>query len=310
MSRAFAWPTQSCMTDISAPIVWVTGSTGQVGRAIMATAPATVRCVPLARPEFDLSTPDWVEALARRAPPNLILHAGAWTAVDRAESEPELAMATNVGGTTALAACAAACGARMILVSTDYVFSGDSSTPWKPDAAAAPRSVYGTSKWLAEQSMAALDPARACIVRTSWVYDAHGQNFVRTMLRLMSSLPQVRIVSDQFGTPTAAGSLAACLWQAARMETEGILHFADAGTASWYDFAVAIQDIALELRLLSHRCELVPIATRDYPTPAQRPAFSVLDRSRAWSELQLPAVHWRHALAGVLQQLAVNRSDS
>lgn len=291
------------MTDTSSPTIWITGSTGQVGRALLAAAPDHVRCVPVARPQFDLATPDWVSHLARQSPPDVILHAGAWTAVDLAESEQQAAMSTNVGGTSALAACARDCHARLIMLSTDYVFAGTGSRPWHPDDPPQPQSVYGLSKWRAEQTLATLDPATACIVRTSWVYDAEGKNFVRTMLRLMATRTQIRVVADQFGTPTSARTLAACLWRIVATDCSGVVHFADAGAATWYDFAVAIQDIALELGLLERSCEIVPINTADYPTAARRPAFSVLDRSRAWNELNVPAIHWRHALHAVLLEL-------
>jgi dTDP-4-dehydrorhamnose reductase len=283
--------------------VWITGPGGQLGRALQQVAPAgvTVRLLPSA--EFPLDEPAWALPLALAERPEVILHAGAWTAVDRAESEPERATAVNAGGTAALTEAARAVGARLVYVSTDYVFDGHSSTPWTVDSPAAPQSVYGMSKWQGEQAVRTLGDHGA-IVRTSWVYDATGTNFVRTMLRLFGERDVVRVVADQIGTPTHADGLARAVWRAALADATGTYHWADAGVASWYDFAVAIYEEARALGLVTREVRIEPIRTEDYPTPARRPAYSVLDRTRAWQELGLPAEHWRVALRRVLRAVA------
>jgi dTDP-4-dehydrorhamnose reductase len=139
-------------------------------------------------------------------------------------------------------------------------------------------------------------------MRTAWLYSEHGNNFVKTMLRLMSSHPQVRVVADQVGTPTYAGTLAQALWRLAQTDSRGILHFTDSGVASWYDFACAVQDVALQRGLLKSRVPVLPISTADFPTPAKRPGLSILDKSKTWNILGGPADHWRSSLGLMLER--------
>jgi dTDP-4-dehydrorhamnose reductase len=180
-------------------------------------------------------------------------------------------------------------------VSTDFVFDGKASSPYAPDAPTRPLGVYGATKRDGEIAAG----ADALIVRTAWVYAAAGNNFVRTMLRLMAERDEVRVVADQIGTPTHAASLARAIWALAAAGSTGHYHWTDAGAASWYDFAVAIQEEALALGLLSRAVPIVPIRTVDYPTPAQRPAFSILDKTTTWA-ITGPARHWRAELRDCL----------
>lgn len=281
--------------------VLLTGANGQLGRALKASAPADVELVALTRDRLDLADSAAIAAVVAHHAPALVINAAAYTKVDKAESERDAAMAINAVAPGLLATAAQRAGARFIHVSTDFVFAGDSATAYQPDSPAAPLGVYGESKWQGEQAVRAAH-ATALIVRTAWVYDAAGANFVRTMLRLMRERDEVRVVADQIGTPTHAAALARALWTLDAKRATNTLHWTDAGVASWYDFADAIHEEALALGLLNRRIPVVPIATSDYPTPARRPAMSVLDKRATWAITGV-ARHWRQELRAALQQL-------
>jgi dTDP-4-dehydrorhamnose reductase len=235
----------------------------------------------------------------------VVLNAAAYTAVDRAEEDSERAFAVNVLGAEHVARAAAQLGARVIHVSTDFVFDGLSSRPYRPDDAPHPCSAYGRSKLAGEAAVLSAARERAVVVRTAWLYSAHGGNFVKTILRLLAERDAVRVVADQIGTPTWASTLALVLWQlAARPDLRGVFHWTDAGVASWYDFAVAIREEALAAGVLAAAAPVVPIRTEDYPTPAQRPPFSVLDKTAIWDALGLEPRHWRCELRAMLAELA------
>ena len=283
--------------------VLITGATGQVGRSLAKTAPDEAQCLSVAHKDLDIADGDAVLAYVRAQAPEVIINAAAHTAVDRAESEPELAQRVNAAGPRHLAAAAREVGARLIHISTDFVFDGKASSPYAPEAATAPLSVYGRTKLAGEQAVLETLPARSVIVRTAWVYAAEGANFVRTMLRVMNANGAVRVVADQVGTPTAALSLAETLWKiAAQPQIAGIHHWTDAGVASWYDFAVAIAEEGAALSLVPPTVTVTPIATADYPTPARRPSYSVLDKSSLAPHGLVPA-HWRRRLRAVLGEM-------
>src|SRR5690348_14723654 len=229
--------------------VLLLGGTGQLGLALQTTKPESVELDAPGRNLVDLSRPDAVEGFVSASSADVIINAAAYTAVDKAESEEELAFQINAKGVEAIAAAAARSGARLIHISTDYVFDGSKAGLYGPDDATSPLGAYGRSK-LAGEGLALSRCPDSLIVRTAWLYSEHGNNFVKTMLRLMSSHPQVRVVADQIGTPTYAHSLASALWRLAQTDSRGILHFTDSGVASWYDFACAIQDLSLQLGLL------------------------------------------------------------
>jgi dTDP-4-dehydrorhamnose reductase len=283
----------------------VFGAGGQVGRALMETAPRGCEIRAFDRASCDIAEPGAAEHLIREARPDLVINAAAYTAVDRAESEPDLAEAVNAVAPDRIAAASAAVGARQVFISTDFIFDGSSSRPYRPDDPPAPLGVYGRTKLAGESAVRAADP-QALIVRTAWVHAATGANFVNTMLRLMRDRDTVSVVADQVGTPTYARSLASAIWTLAEANAAGTYHFTDAGVASWYDFAVAIFEEGRAAGLLERPVSVIPISTADYPTAARRPAFSVLDKSATWPLLGGPAPHWRANLREALKELRDN----
>jgi dTDP-4-dehydrorhamnose reductase len=292
--------------------VIITGAAGQLGQALRRVAPAEIGAVPLeliatSRSGGDGTVPlDLADAAACRAlvqehRPDWLINAGAHTAVDKAESEPELAQAVNAGAPAAFAEALQATGGRLLQVSTDFVFNGAQGSPYRPDQPVDPLGVYGTSKAAGEAAAAgALAPERLCILRTSWVYGPVGKNFLLTMLRLMREREQLGLVADQVGCPTATAGLAQACWAVLEQGVSGVHHWSDAGAASWYDFAVAIAELGQAAGLLENPARINPITTADYPTPAQRPSYSLLDCTATRQALQRPPLHWREALRQVM----------
>lgn len=288
--------------------VLVTGSSGQLGRALLEAIPDSVEARGIDRAQCDLANPDQCRELVAAERPDLIINAGAYTQVDKAEAERERAFRINAEAPAALADGLARSGGRLIQVSTDFVFDGRQGVPYAPGATSNPLNVYGASKRAGEQAVLQQLNDRAVVLRTAWVYSSHGGNFVRTMLRLMSTRDAVSVVSDQIGAPTWARSLAGAAWAAAlRPAVSGVLHWTDAGVASWYDFAVAIQEEALARGLLGKSVPVLPIGAeayvRQFPGGAVRPAFSVLDVRATQELLDLPPVHWRIQLRAMLDEL-------
>jgi dTDP-4-dehydrorhamnose reductase len=284
--------------------VLLTGAAGQLGQALIHSRPEGVGLIACGRAELDLADPQACAAAVWSHRPDWVLNAGAYTAVDRAESEPELAQAVNGGAPAAFAEALASTGGRLLQVSTDFVFNGAQGSPYRPDQPLDPLGVYGASKAAGE--VAALQLAGARVLRTSWVYGPVGQNFCRTMLRLHRERPQIGVVADQVGCPTSTHTLAAACWRAiglgaaAGADQPRILHWSDAGAASWYDFAVAIGELGVAAGLLERAARVRPLTSAEYPTPAQRPSYSLLDCSASRAALGLEPQHWRAALAEVL----------
>lgn len=283
--------------------VLITGAGGQVGRLLAGSAPTQVQVAACPHQELDIADEYAVLSYVRRLTPDVIVNAAAHTAVDRAESEPDLARRINTDGPRHLALAAREIGARLVHISTDFVFDGASSVPYRPDAATSPLNVYGVTKRAGEEAVLGVLPERSVVLRTAWVYAAEGRNFVHTMLRVMRANGSVRVVADQIGTPTAARSVADTIWKLIQMpQVTGIHHWTDAGVASWYDFAVAIAEEAAERGLVPSGVTVVPITTHEYPTPARRPAYSVLDTGSLMS-LGIVPVHWRKRLRSVLGEI-------
>jgi dTDP-4-dehydrorhamnose reductase len=281
--------------------VLVVGAGGQLGQELQRTSGPGVECLPMTRAQLDIADVVAVSESLRAVAPQLVINAAAYTAVDNAEAETDAARRGNVDGPLALAQACAQQGVRLIHISTDFVFDGTASQPYKPDAATAPLGEYGRSKRAGELAVQSVLP-QALILRTGWVYSRYGSNFVKTMLRLMSERDDLAVVADQVGTPTWAHGLAEAVWaSAARPHLSGIYHWSDAGVCSWYDFAVAICEEALALGLLARPVNIRPIAAIEYPTPACRPAYSVLDKTDSWRDFALAGVHWRQQLRAMLE---------
>ena len=288
----------------------VTGLKGQVVTALMerAAADSTLTVLPVGRPDLDLAAPGDLAERFRAHAPDAIVSAAAYTAVDQAETETQLAFAINRDGAGAIASAAAKLGVPVIHLSTDYVFDGTKATPYVETDPVAPTSAYGRSKQEGEEAVSAAT-ADHVILRTAWVYAAEGKNFLRTMLRLAATRQEIGVVADQHGTPTYAPDIAAAVVQVARNlraeptngDLRGVFHMCGSGEATWASFADAI------FRESSARggpsAIVRPITTADYPTPACRPANSRLDCSRLRSRHSMTLPHWTEALTRCMDRL-------
>ena len=280
------------------PVILLTGAAGQLGFELARLLRAHGEVEALDRAALDLGDSDAVVAAMRRVRPQIIVNAAGYTAVDRAESEPELADAINARAPAVLAEEAKRLDALLIHYSTDYVFDGRASAPYEENAATGPLNVYGESKLAGERAIAA-SGAHAIVLRTSWVYGLTGKNFLLTIRRLARERDELRIVADQIGTPnwsrTLAESTAAIIAQgtAKLVDRAGLYHMSCAGSTSWHGFASAIVGDA-------QRPRVIAIPTADYPTPAKRPAYGVLSTRRFRDTFGFDLPDWRVALAACL----------
>jgi len=254
--------------------------------------------------QADFDAPEALPALVDRIAPDLVVNAAAHTAVDRAESEPEAAFRANAQAPGAIAGACVRRGIRLVHYSTDYVFDGLGTRPYREGDPTAPASVYGASKLAGEEAVRA-SGAAYLILRTAWVYAAHGRNFLRTMLRLAGERDELRVVADQFGTPTPAALIAdaTALMLAQDPSRSGTWHLTATGATSWHGFAEAIMQGAHARGLIARVPRVSPISTADYPTPAARPAYSVLDCSALRRDFGIELPDWRAGLATVLDRL-------
>ncbi len=282
--------------------VLIFGGAGQVARAVAACAPEQHSVFVKKRQDVDITSAAALMGAVEEVGPDWIINGAAYTAVDKAESEPDLARAINDTAVGNMALAATRSGARLFHLSTDFVFDGNSNRAYLPGDPANPGSIYAATKLGGERQ--ALTGTDAIVLRTAWVYASTGRNFALTMLRLMREKSEVRVVSDQIGTPTWAVGIARTIWGLIDASAAtGIYHWTDLGVASWYDFAVAIQDEAQACGLLQRSVPVIPIATADYPTPARRPAFSVLNTELTRALPNIHARHWRHQLRAMLDEL-------
>jgi len=284
--------------------VVVLGAGGQLGAALIACAPPEALLSAHTHAAIDIGDEALLNRLLPPLAPQLIINAAAYTQVDAAESDEKAAFRSNSLGPGLLAAFARDAGARLIHVSTDFVFDGNRSSPYQVDSEPRPLGAYGRSKLAGERAVLGALPDNSVVLRSAWLYAAKGRNFVNTMLRLMATRESIGVVMDQVGSPTWATSLAATVWAIAQNPAiRGIQHWCDAGVASWYDFAVAIQEEALGRRLLDRRIPVRAIRTMDYPTPARRPSYSVLDTRHTVALLGFSPPHWRDNLRKTLDEL-------
>ena len=282
----------------------ITGADGQLGRELQQTRPAAWEMIALNRTALDITDSAAVALVFQKYQPDLVINTAAYTGVDKAESNEDNAYAVNTEGAVNIARAAEKYRARLIHISTDFVFDGMKSQPYLPGDRPNPISVYGASKLGGEEAVSAETEGKALILRTGWLYSSHGSNFVKTMLQLLSEKDEIRVVADQVGTPTWARDLAKAIWQFADIpDAHGVYHWTDAGVAGWYDFAAAVQEEGHRLGILPSLIPVIPVRTEDYPTAARRPAYSVLDKTATWQTLGYYGSHWRKSLRLMLEEV-------
>lgn len=280
--------------------ILVTGSNGQLGMELRQLAPRypQYKFIFSTKEEFNIADAASVNGFFRLASPSFCINCAAYTAVDRAESEPDEAFLTNGKAPGVLAAACAVNNTRFVHISTDYVFDGMATSPYTDQSPTNPVSVYGKSKLAGENNVLKENPD-AIIIRTAWVYSSFGKNFVKTMLRLMNEKPAIGVVNDQFGSPTYAADLADVILKiiASGEWEQGVYHYTNNGIISWFDFATAIKD------LVNSKCSVNPITTAQYPTPARRPGYSVLDSSKISATYKIVLRDWKDSLRTCLKKI-------
>ncbi len=290
------------------------GGNGQVGRELRRSLPALGEVIVATRDGegadavADFDQPRSLASLIETIAPDIVVNAAAYTAVDKAEVDADAAFRVNAEAPAVIAQACAKSSALLVHYSTDYVFDGQAMQPYREDDATAPLGVYGASKLAGEQAIRD-SGARHVILRTAWVYAAHGKNFLLTMLRLAGERDELRVVADQYGAPTPAAWIADATVELLRQSgaRSGTWHLTTQGETSWHGFASVIMDEALELRLRKRKPEVLPITTADYPTPARRPAYSVLDTARLQQDFGIVPPDWRDGLKQTLRELAAPR---
>jgi len=288
--------------------ILLTGITGQVGQELQQTLGSLGELIGVGRQEFDLTQSDQIKQKIAEVKPDVIVNAAAYTAVDKSESESELAIAINGDAPAAMAQAAQDIGATLLHISTDYVFNGESHTPYLETDQTAPLGMYGKSKLIGEEGVRN-NCDRHLILRTAWVYGSRGHgNFVKTMLRLGKDREELKVVADQVGSPSWSYDIALAITQLVakslnESEVQGTYHYTNSGICSWYDFAVAIFAEAKQLGYPLQIARVLPITTADYPTPTQRPAYSVLSKVKITDTLGIYPPHWRESLVKMLAQL-------
>ena len=282
--------------------ILVTGSNGQLGSEIRSlSAYYSYQFLFTDVQDLDITDRNALHQFLVENKVNTILNCAAYTAVDRAEDDFQTADKVNHLAVKYLAEESKTLGITLIHISTDYVFNGKAFMPYKENDLTDPQSVYGTTKRAAEEEMISLQIPNSIIIRTSWVYSAYGNNFVKTMRRLGAEKEHINVISDQIGSPTYAKDLAVCMLdilpKIANSKTQ-IYHFSNEGVSSWYDFAVAIMEMS------GLPCEVIPIPSSQYPTPAKRPFYSVMDKSKIKKEFDIKIAHWKESLKECLDLLA------
>jgi dTDP-4-dehydrorhamnose reductase len=282
----------------------VFGASGQVGNALLRTAPHGVVTVAHDSRSVDIRDRDAVVGAIEGARPDVVINCAAFTAVDDAETRTDDAFAVNGVAPGMIAELSASVGARFIHLSTDYVFDGASHIPYALDAVTAPINAYGASKLEGEHRVLSAAASSAVIVRTAWVHSATGTNFIKTAVTRLRAGLSMRVVDDQIGTPTRAMHLAEALWHITERPTlHGLLHFTDAGVASWLDVAVAVHDTLRESKQLGEGACVLPASSDEFPRPARRPQFSVLDKHASWRSIDYVPVHWRTGVVASTMEL-------
>ena len=292
--------------------ILVTGANGQLGRELRELSRyfSVYDFTFITRHDLDLCDASAINIWFENKTFDVIINCAAYTAVDKAEIEADLAFAINATAVQSLAKIAKQQGISMLHISTDYVFAGDSCKPYQETDATCPQGVYGHSKLEGELAMQAINPDRSVIIRTSWVYSRFGNNFVKTMVRLGKQRKELSVIYDQVGTPTTAKDLAMVLLmiidspQLQSQQGTEIYHYSNEGVCSWYDFALAI------FKSVPIRCKVKPIETKDYPTPAKRPHYSILNKAKIKNTFELTIPYWRDGLPQCLEDIKYLNGDS
>ncbi|MEE2906876.1 MAG: dTDP-4-dehydrorhamnose reductase [Planctomycetota bacterium] len=282
----------------------ITGAGGQLATELVQHAPRSAELHALDIETLDITVPQQVRDCFASIQPDVVFNAAAWTDVDGAETNEDVAAAVNQYGPAHLAEACKEYDARLVHVSTDFVFNGQATRPYREDDPTDPICAYGRTKLAGEQAIQSTLGDLAIVVRTAWLYSAHGHNFLRTMLDLMARRDHLKVVADQRGTPTSAGSLASVLWDLLQAGATGLFHWTDGGEATWCEFARGIHDAAHTGGLLDGEVTIEPIPSSEWPTPATRPAYSVLDFTKAEASLGRSPRHWKEEVQAVIQELA------
>ncbi|MBS4043088.1 MAG: dTDP-4-dehydrorhamnose reductase [Chitinophagaceae bacterium] len=290
------------------PLILVTGKDGQLGfelQQIQKNYSSQFDFLFVGRKELDLSVPETIASFIEKHQPKYLINAAAYTAVDKAETEAELAFTINASSPSEMAKVCKEINCHFIHISTDYVFDGKKKSPYMPSDQTNPINIYGASKAKGEELILEHNP-QSIVIRTSWVYSSHGKNFVKTMMSLMSERDEINVVNDQIGNPTYAADLAEAILQIvsklnnSNLIHSSIYHYSNTGNISWFQFAEEIQ------KLSSHKCRVNPIASVSFPTPAKRSSYSVLDCSAIQKDFGVEIKNWKSSLATMLNNLESN----
>ncbi len=284
-------------------MIWIIGNAGMLGTELTETLTAQFGEVVGTDRDVSILEPVSLQAFAQGKQIDWIINCSAYTAVDKAEDDVELCYALNETGAKNIAEIATAIGAKMVHISTDYVFDGTSSTPLTEDASTAPIGVYGASKLAGENRIREIAPNHF-IVRTAWLYGKHGNNFVETMIRLMTEKEQIGVIADQIGSPTAVTDLVSVIAEIIKQNSTafGTYHYSDEGEISWHGFAVEIQKQSFKMGILSKMIPVNALTSEQYPTRAKRPAYSLLNKTKIKSTFGVIVPAWQESLAHYLLQ--------
>ena len=294
--------------------VLLTGSSGQLGQAIIKAKPSFVELIAPTRGELDLADDEACRRAVRQHQPDWVINSGAYTAVDKAEDEKELAMRINAIAPKMFAEELSQTGGKLLQLSTDFVFDGEQNFPYKTDQKKKPLGVYGATKSAGEDYIYDVlgNTNQALIIRTSWLIGTVGKNFMKTMIRLHRSQEEIRVVSDQIGCPTSTLTLAKACWRAIEKHndiepnvlTPKIHHWSEEGSATWYELAKVIGELGHRIGLIERPANVIPICSKEYPTRAKRPKYSILDCTSTRQFLNLEAIHWRESILNVMKQVS------
>jgi len=283
--------------------ILVAGANGQLGWELQRAKPQDCELTALSRDQLDITNLEQVTNTINSINPDWVINAAAYTAVDKAESDFAGAYAINAEGAANLATAVQAINSRLLHISTDFIFDGKNNRPYLPEDAPNPLGIYGASKLAGEQKVGEILGDETLIIRTAWVYSSHGNNFVKTMLRLMEERDTLGVIEDQVGTPSWAAEIATAIYLSIENNLRGVYHWTDTGAASWYDFSVAIYALGKEAGLISNFVTINPIPTEAYPTPAERPPYSILNKDSLRKAINYTGKHWRDSLSQMIMEI-------